>query len=92
VIRLLFIVLTILLILSAVSCSTIKTGKDIAIDNPMSESKKSQSLSDTRQEVEKSRYELDQCVKANSGDQTRCQSQKVAYDKSVQDYISLQTE
>jgi hypothetical protein len=91
-IRLVLIALTVLLILPAVGCNTIKTGKDIAIDNPMSESKKMQSLSDARQEVERSRYRLDQCMKANSGDETRCQSQKAAYDKSVQDYASLQTE
>jgi hypothetical protein len=50
------------------------------------------SLSDARQEVERTRYELDQCKKANSGDATRCQSQQTAYDKSVAEYVSLQTQ
>lgn len=91
-IRLLLIVLTVILILPVIGCNAFKTGKDIAIDNPMSESKKKQSLNDARQEVEKSRYLLDQCLKTNSGDQTRCQSQKDAYDKDVADYVSLQTD
>lgn len=97
-IRLVLLMLTVILILPVVGCDTIKTGKDIATDafdavgNPITETKKKQSLYDTRQEVEKTRYQLDQCVKANSGDQTKCESQKAAYDKSVQDYVSLQTE
>jgi hypothetical protein len=90
--RLVLIMLTMFLILPALGCETIKTGKDIAIDNPMSESKKLHSLSDARQEVERTRYELDQCKKANSGDATRCQSQQTAYDKSVAEYVSLQTQ
>ena len=91
-IRLLLIVLTVILILPVIGCNTLKTGKDIAIDNPMSESKQKQSLNDARQEVEKSRYLLDQCLQANSGDQTRCQSQKDTYDRDVADYVSLQTD
>ncbi|MFI5323869.1 MAG: hypothetical protein ACHQ6U_10130 [Thermodesulfobacteriota bacterium] len=94
-IRLVLLMLTVILILPVVGCDTIKTGKDIATDavgNPITETKKKHSLYDTRQEVEKTRYQLDQCVKANSGDQTKCESQKAAYDKSVQDYVSLQTE
>lgn len=88
--RFLLITLTVVSILPAVCCSTLKTGKDIAIDNPMNESKKKQSLNDARQAVEKSRYALDKCLDANSGDQTRCESQKAAYDRDVQDYVSLQ--
>lgn len=90
--RFLLITLTVVLILPAVCCSTLKEGKDIAIDNPMNESKKKQSLNDARQAVEKSRYALDKCLDANSGDQTRCESQKAAYDRDVQDYVSLQSQ
>lgn len=85
--RLLLISLTVVSILPAVCCSTLKTGKDIAIDNPMSESKTKQSLNDARQQVERSRYALDRCLDANSGDQTRCQSEKAAYDKDVESYV-----
>ena len=90
--RFLLISLTIASILPAVCCSTLKTGKDIAIDNPMSESKKKQSMNDARQAVEKSRNALDKCLDANSGDQTRCQSEKAAYDQNVQEYVSLQSQ
>lgn len=90
--RLLLISLTVVSILPAVCCSTLKTGKDIAIDNPMSESKTKQSLNDARQQVERSRYALDRCLDANSGDQTRCQSEKAAYDKDVESYVSLQSQ
>lgn len=89
--RLLLISLTVAFILPAVCCSTVKMGKDIAIDNPMHESKTKQSLYDARQEVEKSRYALDRCLKANSGDQTRCQSEKAAYDRDVENYANLQS-
>jgi hypothetical protein len=90
--RLLLISLTVVSILPAVCCSTLKEGKDIAIDNPMSESKTKQSLNDARQQVERSRYALDRCLDANSGDQTRCQSEKAAYDKDVENYVSLQSQ
>ena len=58
----------------------------------MSESKTKQSLNDARQQVERSRYALDRCLDANSGDQTRCQSEKAAYDKDVENYVSLQSQ
>lgn len=90
--RILLISLTVVSILPAVCCTTLKTGKDIAIDNPMNESKKKQSLNEARQSVEKSRSALDQCMDANAGDQTKCQSQKTAYDKDVQNYVSIQSE
>lgn len=90
--RFLLISLTVVSILPAVCCSTLKEGKNIAIDNPMNESKTKQSLSDARQAVEKSRYALDKCLDANSGDQTRCQSEKAAYDQNVQNYVSLQSQ
>ncbi|HSC36166.1 MAG TPA: hypothetical protein VLG45_12890 [Thermodesulfobacteriota bacterium] len=90
--RILLISLTVVSILPAVCCSTLKTGKDIAIDNPMNESKKKQSLNEARQAVEKSRSALDQCMNASAGDLTKCQSQKTAYDKDVQNYVSIQSE
>ncbi|MGH7850842.1 MAG: hypothetical protein ACREOP_11125 [Thermodesulfobacteriota bacterium] len=90
--RILLISLTVISILPAVCCSTLKTGKDIAIDNPMSESKKKQSLNEARQAVEKSRSALDQCMNASAGDQTKCQGEKTAYDQDVQNYVSIQSE
>lgn len=90
--RILLISLTVISILPAVCCSTLKTGKDIAIDNPMTESKKKQSLNEARQAVEKSRSALDQCMNASAGDQTKCQGEKTAYDKDVQNYVSIQSE
>lgn len=90
--RFLLISLTVVSILPVVCCSTLKTGKDIAIDNPMNESKTKQSLNDARQQVEKSRYALDRCLNANSGDQTRCQTEKATYDQDVQNYVSLQSQ
>jgi hypothetical protein len=90
--RLLLISLTLISIIPAVCCSTLKEGKNIAIDNPMNESKKKQSLNDARQAVERSRSALDKCLEASSGDQTRCQSEKAAYDEDVKNYVSLQSE
>jgi len=90
--RILLISLTVISILPAVCCSTLKTGKDIAIDNPMTESKKKQSLNEARQAVEKSRSALDQCMNASAGDQTKCQGEKTAYDQDVQNYVSIQSE
>ncbi len=89
--RILLISLTVVSVLPAVCCSTLKTGKDIAIDNPMNESKKKQSLNDARQAVERSRSALDKCLNANGGDQTKCQSEKSAYDQDVQNYVSIQS-
>ncbi len=90
--RILLISLTVISIFPAVACTTFKTGKNIAIDNPMSESKKKQSLNEARQAVEKSRSALDQCMSANGGDQTKCESEKSAYDRDVQNYTSIQSE
>lgn len=83
--------ITAFLVFPVLGCSTFKTGKDIAIDNPIDESRKKKSLSEARQEVEKSRRILDQCLENNSGDESRCQGQKASYDKDVEDYVSLQT-
>lgn len=83
--------LSVISILPLFGCSTIKTGKDIAVDNPIAESRKKQSLSEARQEVEKSRRILDNCLDRNSGDESRCQSEKAKYDQDVEAYVSLQT-
>lgn len=90
--RLLLTALAVLSVLPVLGCSTIKTGKDIAIDNPLAESRKKQSLSEARQEVEKSRTILDKCLAKHSGDETRCEREKANYDKDVEAYISLQTD
>jgi hypothetical protein len=62
----------------------------MAIDNPLQESRTKQSLSQARQDVEKSRRALDKCMEASGGDETRCQSQKAQYDKDVEAYVSFQ--
>jgi len=83
--------LTLILILSIFGCGTYKTGKNIAIDNPLDKSRKHQSLSEARQEVEKSRRALDKCLENAAGDESRCQNQKDTYDADVEEYVSLQT-
>jgi len=89
--RRLFILASIILILPLFACGTFNTGKDIAIDSPIKESRKKQSLSKARQEVEKSRRELDNCLTKYSGDESKCQREKENYDADVEDYVSLQT-
>jgi len=75
-----------ILIFTLFACGTFKTGKDIAIDSPIKESRKKQSLSKARQEVEKSRRELDNCLANYS-----CQREKENYNSDVEKYVSLQT-
>jgi len=84
------ILLLFVLVIPAAACSTIKTGKTMAIDNPLQESRTKKSLSQARQDVEKSRSALDKCMESSGGDATRCQSQKSQYDKDVEVYVSLQ--
>lgn len=91
-IRLLLITAILITLLPVTGCNTFKTGKDIAIDNPLAESKKNQSLSEARKEVEQSRRLLDECIQANGGDETKCATQKANYDKDVEEYVSLQTD
>jgi len=79
------------LILPLFACGTFKSGKGIAIDSPIKESRKKQSLSKARQEVEKSRRELDNCLAKYSGDESKCQREKENYDVDVEEYVSLQT-
>jgi hypothetical protein len=79
-----------ILILPLFACGTFKTGKDIAIDSPIKESRKNQSLSKVRQEVEKSRRELDNCLAKYSGDESKCQREKENYDTDVEEYVSIQ--
>ena len=80
-----------ILILTLFACGTFKSGKDIAFDSPIKESRKKQSLSKARQEVEKSRRELDNCLANYSGDETKCQREKENYNSDVEEYVSLQT-
>lgn len=85
-----FILASLILILPLFACGSFKSGKEIAIDSPIKESRKKQSLSKARQEVEKSRRELDNCLADYSGDETKCQRQKENYDSDVEEYVSLQ--
>ena len=89
--RRLSILVILALILPIFACGTFKTGKDIAIDSPIKESRKKQSLSKARQEVEKSRRELDDCLEKYSGDESKCQRQKENYDADVEEYVTIQT-
>jgi hypothetical protein len=79
-----------ILILPLFACGTFNTGKDIAIDSPIKESRKKQSLSKARQEVEKSRRKLDNCLANYSGDESKCRGEKENYDSDVEEYVSLQ--
>jgi len=80
----------IIFLLPLFACSSIKTGKNIAIDSPLKKSRKNQSLSEARQVVEKSRRQLDNCLEEYSGDETKCKREKENYDQDVEEYVSLQ--
>lgn len=83
--------LTLLIIVPLFACSSIKTGKNIAIDSPLKKSQTNKSLSEARQDVELTRRELDSCLASYSGDETRCQREKENYDEAVEEYVSYQT-
>jgi len=85
------VLVSLILILPLFACSSIKTGKNIAIDSPLKKSRNNQSLSEARQEVEKSRRELDNCLASYSGDESKCRREKESYDEDVEEYVSLQT-
>lgn len=85
------IILFLILILPLLACGSVKTGKDIAIDTPLKKSRNNQSLSEARQDVERTRRELDSCLASYSGDETKCARQKENYDNAVEDYVSYQT-
>ena len=84
------ILLSLIIILPAVGCSTVKTGKTIAIDNPIESSRNQKSLADARRDVKESRRLLDKCLEINEGDETMCEAQKENYDRDVEIYVSLQ--
>lgn len=84
------IIAILIFVLPLFACSTVKTGKDYAIDSPLKNSRNNKSLSDARQEVEKSRRELDDCLERYSGDATKCQREKENYDEDVENYADLQ--
>ncbi len=86
------IVIAIILSLPLFACGSVKTGKNYAIDSPLKTSRTNKSLSDARQQVEKSRRELDQCLERYSGDETKCQREKDNYDRDVEEYATLQTQ
>lgn len=84
------ILVILIIILPLFACSTVKTGKDYAIGSPLKNSRNNKSLSEARQEVEKSRRELDDCLESYSGDESKCRSQKETYDQDVEEYATLQ--
>lgn len=88
--RLTLLILTLILLSPLSGCSTLKTGKTIAIDNPIESSRTKKSLSDARRDVKESRRLLDKCLELNEGDETKCEAQKENYDRDVEVYVSLQ--
>ncbi len=88
--RLTLILVTLTLLLPLAGCSTLKTGKTVAIDNPIETSRGKKSLSDARRDVKESRRLLDKCLELNEGDETKCEAQKENYDRDVEVYVSLQ--
>lgn len=84
------ILVLLILIMPLFACNTAKTGKKYAIDSPMKSSRNQKSLSNARQDVEKSRRELDQCLERYSGDETKCSREKENYDQDVEAYADLQ--
>ena len=85
-----WILLSLILVVPLFACSTAKTGKKYAIDSPLKSSRSQKSLSDARQDVERSRRELDDCLERYSGDETKCQREKENYDEDVEIYADLQ--
>lgn len=83
--------LTLILILPLFACSSVKTGKNIAIDSPLKKSQTNKSLSESRQDVEQTRRVLDSCLASYSGDETKCSREKENYDQAVEEYVSYQT-
>lgn len=83
-------IITLLLLSPLSGCSTFKSGKTIAIDNPIETSRTKKSLSQARQDVKESRRLLDKCLELNEGDESKCESQKENYDRDVEVYVSLQ--
>ena len=86
-----YVLAILLIIIPLAGCSSIKTGKNIAIDSPLKESRTKQSMSEARQDVEKTRRDLDDCLANNSGDESKCVSEKGKYDEAVEEYVSYQT-
>ena len=89
--RLPIILLSVILILPVLGCSTFKTGKNMAIDNPLQESRTKKSMNEARRDVKESRRLLDDCLTKNEGDETKCEVQKENYDRDVEVYVSIQT-
>lgn len=89
--------ITILLLCAALisipvlGCGTLKSGKTVAIDNPLESSRTKKSLSEARRDVKESRRLLDDCLEKNEGDETKCEAQKENYDRDVEAYVSIQT-
>jgi hypothetical protein len=88
--RLTLLLITLIFLLPIWGCGTLKTGKTIAIDNPIEASRTKKSLNDARRDVKESRRILDQCLEQNEGDETKCELQKDDYDRDVEIYVSFQ--
>jgi hypothetical protein len=79
-------------IIPLTGCGYYDTGKEILVDKPLDSSQRKQKLLDARERVVKSRREYDNCLKKNSGDESKCENYKNSYNQDVETYGSLQTQ
>lgn len=71
-----------------------EAGKDLAEDlkigNPIEEANRKESLTETREDVERSKHEYQQCLKRNSGDESACTKLKAEYEENTERYMEIQ--
>lgn len=79
-------------IIPLMGCGFYDTGKEILVDKPLDSSQRRQKLLDARESVEKSRRDYENCLKKNSGDESKCENYKNTYNEDVETYGSLQTQ
>jgi len=90
-IKLILITLFITLIPVA-GCGFYDSGKEILVDKPLDSSKKRQKLLDTRERVERTKRDYENCLKKNPADESVCENYKRSYEKEVETYSSLQSQ
>lgn len=79
-------------IIPLAGCGFYDTGREILVDKPLDSSQRRQKLLDARERVEKSRRDYENCLKKNSGDESKCENYKNAYNEDVETYGSLQSQ
>jgi hypothetical protein len=75
-----------------VGCGFYDTGKEILVDKPLASSQRTQKLLDARERVKESRRDYENCLKKNSGDESKCENYKNTYNQDVETYSSLQSQ